>query len=105
MGPCLAAIQGRALLPFAGSSKPHPVKRERGARILYGVVRVLLDVTAQQVGRQEPQAQLAMVLEVEQVHGVDHLSARGVSTLRRDMRHFHDTTTALLEARTGRGTG
>ena len=46
---------------------------QRGARIHDGVVRVPLDAHAQQVARQEPQAELALALEVEQLHRVHHL--------------------------------
>ena len=49
---------------------------ERGARVLDRVVRRRLDVQAQQVARQEPQAQAALPLEAEQIARVAQLRAR-----------------------------
>lgn len=46
---------------------------EGGAGVDDGVVGVLLDGRAQQIAGQEAQAELALPLEVEQLHRVHHL--------------------------------
>ena len=48
-------------------------QEEGGVGILDGVMRSCLDVAAQQVRCQEAQAQLALPLEMEQLHCVQHL--------------------------------
>ena len=51
----------------------HLVELNSSASIFNGVMGVLLDVLLKQVAGQEAQAQLALSLEVEQEHRVNHL--------------------------------
>lgn len=49
------------------------VQLQRGARVLHRVVRLRLDANAEEVPGEEAQRDHALVWQVEQVHGVDHL--------------------------------
>ena len=64
-----ALLEGAGGLQAAGLLQ----QQHRGARVLDAVVRLLLDVHLQGVAGQEAQAQLALVLQVEELHRVDHL--------------------------------
>ena len=59
--------------PCRPVARTYSVKVERCASILNRVMGDLLDVMPEQVGRQESQAELALLLEVEQVYCVYHL--------------------------------
>ena len=52
------------------------VDEQGGARVLDGVVRVVLDVELQQIGRQTAQRDLALPRLEEELDGVDDLCAR-----------------------------